>query len=101
MDVESEAGFTEIGFTVGRCASCDREVLTYPAIEPDDDDVHCVHCDATVTDDVRTTAGANLPDHGYGLLELQGCGSPDCGGGACGRMSQAAADGAANDAATD
>jgi hypothetical protein len=77
--------FDELEFVLGRCAICDRDVLTYP--DPDGDELNqrrCVHCDQTVSH-VRSARGAELPDNGYGLLETQGCGNPGCGGGQCSR----------------
>jgi hypothetical protein len=90
MSIASDLEFGEIGFTVGHCSVCARQVLTYPALDPGSDQLHCVHCDAAVSDGIRPANGSELPDHGYGLLELQGCGNPDCGGGACSRMSSEA-----------
>jgi len=78
--------FAEIEFTVGWCTQCERDVLTYP--DPDSDEVaavRCVHCEQTVDHALRTAKGDALPEHGYGLLETQGCGNPSCGGGQCSR----------------
>ncbi len=83
--MDLEIAFAEVSMMVGRCGTCDRRVLTYPASDLDEPHHHCVHCDSLVTEDVRATDIDGLPEHGYGLLELQGCGNPDCGGGACGR----------------
>lgn len=90
--MDSDAGFAALSFTVGHCAACDRRVLTYPDSEIDEDAVRCVHCDAAVVADLAGAAGEELPEYGYGLLELQGCGSPDCGGGKCGRAAAAASE---------
>jgi hypothetical protein len=82
--------FDETEFTFGWCAICDREVLTYP--EPVDGDParrQCVHCDQLVARQMRIATGSELPSHGYGLLESQGCGNPNCGGGQCGRREAA------------
>lgn len=81
-----EDDFAELMFTFGHCTTCDRRVLTYPDVEADSGHLHCVHCDAVVGVELEAAPGGDLPEHGYGLLELQGCGSPDCGGGRCGRM---------------
>lgn len=78
--------FDELEFTFGWCAICDRDVLTYPDREASDLlPRHCVHCDQAVGHHVRVGHGGELPAHGYGLLETQGCGNPSCGGGQCGR----------------
>jgi hypothetical protein len=77
--------FDELSFTVGYCDICDREVLTYA--EYDDGGAErrqCVHCEQPARR-LRRTTGAELPGHGYGLLETQGCGNPACGGGQCSR----------------
>lgn len=85
--MELDPGFAAISFIVGRCNACERQVLTYPDTDTGTaaGQMRCVHCDATVVAEIRTTDASELPEHGYGLLELQGCGSPDCGGGRCGR----------------
>jgi hypothetical protein len=77
--------FEETRFTIGFCSACERQVLTHPDLDSAEQRLLCVHCDAVVRDGLRAAAGSELPDHGYGLLELQGCGNPDCGGGACSR----------------
>jgi len=87
--MQPNGGFEDTRFTVGRCLACDRRVLTYPAYDSDPPAYQCVHCDSVVTEGLDTAPGSALPDHGYGLLELQGCGSPDCGGGQCGRAQSA------------
>lgn len=81
-----DVGFDELQFTVGWCAICDRDVLTYPdpAVSELDRQL-CVHCDQAVQRKVRAAKGDELPQHGYGLLETQGCGNPSCGGGQCSR----------------
>ena len=78
-----DARFDELEFTLGQCAICDRDVLTYP--DPDGDQRRCVHCDQLVQRRIRAATGEDLPSHGYGLLETQGCGNPSCGGGQCSR----------------
>jgi hypothetical protein len=81
-----DAAFEDLQFTVGWCAICDRDVLTYP--DPDALERArrlCVHCDQTIERHVRAATGDELPSHGYGLLETQGCGNPGCGGGQCSR----------------
>jgi hypothetical protein len=76
--------FDELEFTLGYCAICDRDVLTYP--DPDASERRCcVHCDQTVQNKLRPATGEDLPARGYGLLETQGCGNPSCGGGQCSR----------------
>jgi hypothetical protein len=78
--------FDELEFTLGTCAICDRDVLTYPDPDATDGSARrCVHCDQVVQRRIRAAQGGELPEHGYGLLETQGCGSPTCGGGQCGR----------------
>ncbi len=88
MTETDPATFTDASFTIGSCDTCEREVLTFPALDTDGDGRCCVHCDAPVTRELRLASGADLPDHGYGLLELQGCGNPECGGGTCSRQSE-------------
>jgi hypothetical protein len=81
-----DLGFDELEFTFGWCAICDRDVLTYA--DPEVAELaprQCVHCDQLVARQVRVARGDELPGHGYGLLETQGCGNPSCGGGQCGR----------------
>ena len=81
-----EARFDELEFVLGWCAICDREVLTYP--DPDGAELDrrcCVHCDQGVQRKLRPAKGEDLPSNGYGLLETQGCGNPNCGGGQCSR----------------
>lgn len=76
----------ELEFTFGWCAICDRDVLTYADPEATDGGRRqCVHCDQIVGHRMRIAHGNELPAHGYGLLETQGCGNPNCGGGQCGR----------------
>lgn len=76
--------FGELEFTLGYCAICDRDVLTYP--DPDESERQCcVHCDQAVQRKLRAATGEDLPSSGYGLLETQGCGNPSCGGGQCSR----------------
>lgn len=94
--------FGDLDFRIGRCAECERDVLTYVSYGVEGGEtVCCVHCDVPLVDELQSAPGAGLPDIGYGLLETQGCGNPDCGGGQCGRamMKEAAADqqGAAGD----
>ena len=82
----SSEQFDELEFTFGWCATCDRDVLTYPDPQtPDLSPRCCVHCDQPVAAQLRVGRGGELPTHGYGLLETQGCGNPSCGGGQCGR----------------
>lgn len=78
--------FDELEFTVGWCAICDRDVLTYLDLDPGaPDQRRCVHCDQLVARRIRPATGDELPTYGYGLLETQGCGNPSCGGGQCSR----------------
>lgn len=78
--------FEELDFTLGWCAICGRDVLTSADYDEDGQERRrCVHCDELVQNRLRGTKGELLPTHGYGLLETQGCGSPSCGGGQCGR----------------
>lgn len=86
MSLNLPSSFEETPFVIGYCADCQRRVLTHPDLDGDGERALCVHCDAVVSDDLRPASGAELPDHGYGLLELQGCGNPECGGGACSRQ---------------
>lgn len=94
MENAPGSDFSDNGFQLGQCPSCAREVLTYPSFALDDPVAEetqecaalcCVHCDTAVTEGLRLVSGTDLPDVGYGLLELQGCGNPDCGGGRCSR----------------
>lgn len=77
--------FEDSEFTIGWCAICDRDVLTFMG-EPAEAEMvaRCVHCEQRVTR-VRVATGEDLPQHGYGVLEDGGCGRPDCGGGRCNR----------------
>jgi hypothetical protein len=79
--------FAELEFTVGRCDHCGRDVLTYPDPDGPEDGANacCVHCATVVIGGLRAARGDDLPAHGYGLLETQGCGNPACGGGQCSR----------------
>jgi hypothetical protein len=81
-----DVGFAEVEFTVGWCAHCNRDVLTYPDLDTADAAARrCVHCEQAVDHALRAANGDDLPTHGYGLLETQGCGNPSCGGGQCSR----------------
>jgi len=77
----------ELQFVVGHCTPCDRDVLTYldPIDSEGSDRRLCVHCDQPVDRELRPASEDELPAHGYGLLETQGCGNPNCGGGQCSR----------------
>ena len=79
--------FEELKFQIGRCAECARDVLTYLEVDDATGDEHpcCVHCAQPVELELREARGDELPVHGYGLLETQGCGNPGCGGGQCSR----------------
>ena len=95
MSFVDTAEFAELDFPVGRCDRCGREVLAYLSYASEGGAaLCCVHCDAPLPLAPRPASGSALPEIGYGLLELQGCGNPDCGGGQCGRamMKEAAAD---------
>ena len=73
-------------FPVGWCTACGRHVLTH--VGPYDDDTGrrlCVHCDAAVDAEVKAVQQGELDRHGYALVEDFNCGSPNCGGGRCGR----------------
>src|SRR5262245_21436520 len=81
-----QPGADELDFTFGWCAICDREVLTYADYDdPAGELRRCVHCEQAVQHRLRPAAVDDLPASGYGLLELQGCGNPNCGGGQCSR----------------
>jgi hypothetical protein len=81
----NDVAFEELEFAIGACAVCGRDVLTYPDVEDDAGErQRCVHCDQPVRA-LQAAKGRDLPEHGYGLLETQGCGNPDCGGGQCAR----------------
>lgn len=75
--------FEESEFTVGWCAICDRDVLTYADADASEAVQRCVHCEQRVSR-LRNATGEDLPQHGYDLVENSGCGRPDCGGGKCG-----------------
>ncbi len=77
--------FDELEFTLGQCAICDRDVLTYSDPDGALDEGRWVHCDQLDKRHIRAATGEDLPAHGYGLLETQGCGNPSCGGGQCSR----------------
>jgi hypothetical protein len=76
--------FEESEFTVGWCAICQRDVLTYVEDPDGDDGARCVHCEQRVGR-LRVAVGDDLPQHGYGVIEDGGCGRPDCGNGRCNR----------------
>ena len=82
--------FEESEFSVGWCALCERDVLTYLDDDASDDAAarRCVHCEQRVGR-LRSATGEDLPQHGYALVENGGCGRPDCGGGQCGRRGAA------------
>jgi hypothetical protein len=74
-------------FTLGWCAICSREVLTYTDYDAAQrEERRCVHCEQLVQHKLRAAPVSELPSNGYGLLELQGCGNPNCGGGQCARQ---------------
>jgi hypothetical protein len=79
--------FADLEFAMAWCPSCNREVLTHASYSADGAEQRaCVHCDRPLPIEVRVAHGGNLPEFGYGLLESQGCGNPDCGGGQCSRQ---------------
>lgn len=87
MSFAESGEFEDLEFRVGFCAECEREVLTYLSYGSEGgEQCCCVHCDVPLRAATRPARGADLPDAGYGLLELQGCGNPDCGGGRCGQV---------------
>ncbi len=82
----SDAAFDESEFVVAWCSGCGREVLTYiPADDPDEERRHCVHCDVALGAELRAAPGSELTAAGYAVVEPQGCGNPNCGGGQCAR----------------
>jgi hypothetical protein len=77
-------GFSAVEFATGYCSSCERDVLTHSSFDDSGLEVRfCVHCDTPL--DVEMTKGSALSAYGYDLIEAEGCGRPDCGGGRCGR----------------
>lgn len=73
-------------FPIGWCAVCGRHVLTHAAPTGGDEDGRlCVHCDNRVDAELRAVGQGDLDSHGYALVENFDCGSPNCGGGRCGR----------------
>jgi hypothetical protein len=81
-----EPSSAPLEFPVGWCAACGRHVLTH--LDPGTDDSEnrlCVHCDAQVDAELRAVEQGDLDSHGYALIENFDCGSPNCGGGRCGR----------------
>ncbi len=74
----------EVVFSLGWCSTCEKEVLTH--VDYDEAGVEsllCVHCDTTVATDIRVATESGLSDREYAIVEEQGCGRPDCGGGRC------------------
>lgn len=81
-----DAAAADLELTLGWCAICDREVLTYADYDDGErEQRRCVHCEQAVQRKLRAAVVDDLPGSGYGLLESQGCGNPSCGGGQCSR----------------
>jgi hypothetical protein len=75
-----------VEFPVGWCVGCGRHVLTHVGANADDTGQRlCVHCDAAVDAELKAVQQGELDSHGYSLVEDFNCGSPNCGGGRCGR----------------
>jgi hypothetical protein len=70
--------------TFAWCEACGHDVLTHAHYDQDDAERLCVHCDGPVASE-RKVRLADLEAEGYAVIEQQGCGRPDCGGGRCGR----------------
>jgi hypothetical protein len=78
--------FDEVGFLVGWCAACGREVLTHGEQGVNGAELRfCVGCDELVSGELRIAKGRDLADLGYAEIPASGCGSGGCGSGACGR----------------
>jgi hypothetical protein len=73
-------------FILAHCESCARQVLTHTVwSENGGDELRCVHCDRPTVGPLCFASSDELPEHGYDLVELGGCGNPNCGGGRCSR----------------
>jgi len=75
---------TALSLSIGPCPECKRDVLTW--IDYDENGAErrlCVHCDSVVEADVHLVGEGELAEKDYALVEEQGCGRPDCGGGRC------------------
>ena len=89
----AESRFAELDFTVGWCARCARDVLTWSDYGAVDSELHrCLHCDDVVASHLRQAKGSDLAERGYSVVEASGCGSGGCGSGQCGRPSRASAE---------
>ena len=74
----------ELVFSLGWCSTCAKEVLTHVDYdEAGAESLRCVHCDAAVVTDLRVATETELSERDYAIVEEQGCGRPDCGGGRC------------------
>jgi hypothetical protein len=77
---------TPLELSFAHCDTCGRDVLTHTDYAADGAERRlCVHCDGDVTSEPRSVRIADLDAEGYAVLEEEGCGRPDCGGGRCGR----------------
>ena len=77
---------TEIEVAFAWCETCARDVLTHGDYDADGHERRlCVHCDGLVAVERRAVRLGDLEAEGYSVIEEQGCGRPDCGGGRCGR----------------
>jgi hypothetical protein len=76
----------EVEIAFAWCAACAREVLTHGDYDAEGRERRlCVHCDGPAAVEQRAVRLGDLDAEGYALVEEQGCGRPDCGGGRCGR----------------
>jgi hypothetical protein len=85
MAAMHEPNSAPLEFPVGWCAGCGRHVLTHAGLDGEAVDRLCVHCDGRVDAELRAVKEGELDSHGYALIENFDCGSPNCGGGRCGR----------------
>lgn len=86
MQLMHEPASQPLEFPVGWCAVCARHVLTHVDFEDENSEQRlCVHCDAHVEAELKAVEQSELDGHGYALVEDFNCGSPNCGGGRCGR----------------
>jgi hypothetical protein len=74
-------------FAVGRCAFCERDVLTYPDGDPSAPGARrCIHCDDRVRGSLRWIDAADLEALGYGVDSGEDpAGCETCANGSCAR----------------
>ena len=85
MSAVEPSARTDLEFTLAWCPACERDVLTHAHFDADGPERRlCVHCDGDI-ENQRVLPIDDLEAQGYAVIELEGCGKPDCGGGRCTR----------------